>query len=297
MASQALTFEYDVLEALDGSTLAEPFNIDTDPFGADQIYRKTAERVGLIDPNALPSAGGVTANRSIRWIWVNGPSVGSLSISIVDGDDTSRVLRVITASSTDNFYRFTPFIVPQGALLRLDGLSGAGILVRFNVAPDDQFIESAPEGPPGPPGPEGPEGPPGPAGSDAGQPMIAFGNQSVASSTTNRFLDPWYSDTTAETNGVLLPRIVLTRDGVLRSLIVRHGQPAGNGNDLVYTVRVNGSPTALSVTLASTGTVASNFIDEVTVSQGDEIDVIVTKALGVGSSPLEITSQMEFAAA
>jgi len=69
----------------------------------------------------------------------------------------------------------------------------------------------------------------------------------------------------------------------------------GNGTNLTYTLRVAGSTTLLAVTLASTANTASNTTDQIAVNAGDLIDIQVTKAGGLGSSPDEVTCSIEFA--
>ena len=80
----------------------------------------------------------------------------------------------------------------------------------------------------------------------------------------------------------------------MQNMYVRHGNPDGNGNDIVYTLRVNGIASVLTVTLASTATQGSDNVNTVSITQGDNLDIEVTKASGVGNSPDEITVTMEF---
>jgi hypothetical protein len=125
--------------------------------------------------------------------------------------------------------------------------------------------------------------------------MIAWGNNSVGGTIANRYMDPWGAQNQiAGTDGTTNPRHVAVRDGFLRYLYVRHGNPDGNGNDITYTVRVNGVATSLTVTLASTGTQASNLVDVVVLAEGDNIDVEITKLAGIGNSPDGVTLQCEF---
>lgn len=125
--------------------------------------------------------------------------------------------------------------------------------------------------------------------------VVAFGDNSVAATTTTRYLHPWYEESTAETAGGTNARIVLPRAGVIRNMRVRHGNPAGNGNAIVYTLRVNAAAQALTVSLASTATNGSDLVNSVVVAAGDQIDVEVTKAATIGASPNNITVTMEYA--
>lgn len=125
--------------------------------------------------------------------------------------------------------------------------------------------------------------------------VLAWGNASVGGTTADRFMDPWGAQNQiAGTDGLTQPRHVAVRDGVLRNLFVRHGNPDGNGSNITYTVRVNGAPTPLSVTLPSTQDQESNLAIEVPVVRGVNIGLIVTKVSGIGNSPDGVTVQCEF---
>lgn len=120
--------------------------------------------------------------------------------------------------------------------------------------------------------------------------ILAWGNNSVASTTASRFLDPWYSDTLAPVAAVQWRS---PRSGTAKNMRVRHNVTAGNGNDIVYTLRVNGVASALTVTLASTATDGSDLVNTVPIAAGDLLDIIVTKAAGIAASPTNITAVME----
>lgn len=78
-------------------------------------------------------------------------------------------------------------------------------------------------------------------------------------------------------------------------MFVVHGVPSGNGNSIVYTMRVNGVSTALSVSVASTSGTGSNTSNSISVAQGDYVDIEVTKAASIGSSPGVVSVSVEFA--
>jgi hypothetical protein len=119
---------------------------------------------------------------------------------------------------------------------------------------------------------------------------LVFGAGSLASSTTTRYLFPGYDDTLGQTSAV---QIVAPYTGTLRNLYVRHNVTAGNGNPLVYTVRINGVASALLVSLASTSLQGFNVVNSVAVVAGDRIDIEVTKAASVASSPTDITATID----
>lgn len=128
----------------------------------------------------------------------------------------------------------------------------------------------------------------GPAAMTTSVPML-FGVDNVTATTTTRYLPAGYSLGSAPAN-VLQYR--MPKGGTLRDLRIRHNNPQGNGEPIVYTVRINGVPTALFVSIPSTDADASNLVDTVAVAVDDLIDIEVTKANGVGTSPMEITASL-----
>jgi hypothetical protein len=88
--------------------------------------------------------------------------------------------------------------------------------------------------------------------------------------------------------------MIAPRAGTLRNLFVRHNTPGGNGGVIVYTVRVNGVDTPITVSLASTGLVASDLVNVAAVAQGDEISIKFTKPVTAGSV-FNVVATMELA--
>lgn len=123
--------------------------------------------------------------------------------------------------------------------------------------------------------------------------VFVFGNGSITSTTTTRYASPGFDPGTAQTSAV---QIRCPRAGVIRDLHVRHNTGAGNGNAIVYTARKNAAAQALTVSLASTGTSASDVANSFSVAQGDTIDVEITKAASIGASPVDVTITMGFEA-
>jgi hypothetical protein len=78
---------------------------------------------------------------------------------------------------------------------------------------------------------------------------------------------------------------------------VRQEVPAGNGNAIVYTLRVNGVNSTLAVSILSTAQDGSDLVNTVAVVAGDEIDLRVTKAAVIAASPTDIEVTMEYLAA
>ncbi len=121
--------------------------------------------------------------------------------------------------------------------------------------------------------------------------IVAWGDNSVVATTTTRYLTPYYHDAEAQTSPI---QFRVPRAGLFRNLRVRHNTPNGNGNAIVYTLRVNGVASALTASLASTSNDASDLINSVSVAAGDLVDIEVTKALAVGTSPSDIIAVVEF---
>jgi len=124
-----------------------------------------------------------------------------------------------------------------------------------------------------------------------GPSFIAFGNEKVGATTTTRYLSPYNDgDVIASTQ---LVQFQAPQGGTLKRLVVRHGVPAGNGNNIVYTVRINGVATFLAVTLASTSFAAVDATNTVLFAANDLIDVMVTKIANIGASPTNVIASME----
>lgn len=121
---------------------------------------------------------------------------------------------------------------------------------------------------------------------------LIWGNRQIATSTAPRWLSFGFDSSTAQTQAVEVPA---PRPGRLQRLRVQHGTPRGNGVPIVYTLHVNGIPTALTVSLASTGSDAAdlNQAHGVTVVGGDKLSLVATKSASIGQSPLNVTASMD----
>jgi hypothetical protein len=139
----------------------------------------------------------------------------------------------------------------------------------------------------------GTPGPIGPAGSSA---VIGFADNSISAAADTRFIDEWNGGNTAVAPTTETTPIVSPRAGTLRNLFVRHAAAAGNGNLVVYTVRINGVDTLLTATLA-TGAIgqASNLFNIALVAQGDRITLRAVKPLAVGGGSIMVSATMEIA--
>jgi len=124
--------------------------------------------------------------------------------------------------------------------------------------------------------------------------VLAWGNSNISASADTRFLDFGYARATAPTTGDTGFRA--PRDGTARNLRVRHNNAIGNGNDVVYTLHVNGAPTALTATLA-TGAVgdAQDLVNSVAVNSGDLLELVATKPASLGNGNQDAMAVLEFA--
>lgn len=122
---------------------------------------------------------------------------------------------------------------------------------------------------------------------------LIFGNRNIQSNDVARFLDPGYSDSTADADRTDRRA---TRDGTLQNLFIIHTEPDGNGDSVVYTVQINSVDTSLVVTMASTDSTGSNIVNTVAVTQGDRLAVRVTKPDGpIVTSPGKVIADFELA--
>lgn len=119
--------------------------------------------------------------------------------------------------------------------------------------------------------------------------LLSFGANAISSTTADRYLYPCYVDALAPLNPIQWKAPFALR---IDNLYVLHNIPGGNGEQVVYTLRKNNSVQSLTVSLASTGSFASDLAHSVIVAQGDLIDVIVTKALSIGSTPNDIMATL-----
>jgi len=125
-----------------------------------------------------------------------------------------------------------------------------------------------------------------------GSSILAFGADSVGAGADTRFLPFGWEGGTAQTISAAAFRS--PRAGTLRNMRVRHNAANGNGNPVVYTLRINAVPTALSASLAS-GAIgdASDLVNTVTVASGDLIGMQAVKALAIGSGNQDSMVSME----
>jgi hypothetical protein len=127
--------------------------------------------------------------------------------------------------------------------------------------------------------------------------VVMWGNDSVASSTATRVLDPGFEARTAPlSSGTGFNEWRVPRAGTLRNLYVRHNNPGGTGATITYTVFVNGVATAITIGVASTAAGGADTVNSVAVVAGDRIRIEVTKAVVAGGGSIQPEVTLEVAA-
>jgi hypothetical protein len=121
---------------------------------------------------------------------------------------------------------------------------------------------------------------------------LLFGNDSIGTSTTARFLAPGYSSGSAPT--VANAQFRIPTAGTIKTLRVRHNTVGVGAANVTYTLRKNGTGQALTCTMAASGADASDLANSFTVAAGDLLDLTVTKAAGITTSPAGILASVEF---
>jgi hypothetical protein len=121
--------------------------------------------------------------------------------------------------------------------------------------------------------------------------FLGWGAGSVGTTVTPRYLYPWYSDRLAEVGEL---GFIATRSGELSNFSVYQNIPEGNGNTIIYRIRVAGVTTSLVVSLASTAFYKRNTTDVVSVTDGDLVSVLISKSSGVGKSPRNVVAAADF---
>lgn len=121
--------------------------------------------------------------------------------------------------------------------------------------------------------------------------VMFFGNDDIGAAADTRFLTPGHAGTAVTTDTKRTP---MPRGGILRALYVYHNNPVGDGDAVVYTVRVGGVNTAITCTLASN--VAGPGLDitnTVQVGQGALVDIIAVKAANISNGNLNTCAALE----
>jgi hypothetical protein len=120
-------------------------------------------------------------------------------------------------------------------------------------------------------GPTGGQGSPGSTGLSS-EPLFLFSSASVNIASGDIINNGFITNTSEEFNGA----ITIQETYVLYNLRIELTSIPGFGNSRTFTVRVDGVDTALSVTITGLSTVATNTIDQINVSPGNQISLRTT---------------------
>lgn len=115
-----------------------------------------------------------------------------------------------------------------------------------------------------------------------------WGADDVGAAAESRFLTPGHGPAASLTDDFQVP-VPFVGASSVRCLFVRHNLANGNGNNVDYTVFVNGVATAITVSLA-TGAVGqgSDMVNAVAIVQGDRVSIQATKALAIASGLVSV---------
>jgi hypothetical protein len=126
----------------------------------------------------------------------------------------------------------------------------------------------------------------GPAG------IHTFGNESILNTVDTRYLNESAGPAIA---GTVARRGAFSRDGIVRNLTAYHNLPVGNAQPVVYTLEINGAPTAVTASLAADANgPASNVTDFVVVSPGDTYALTATKGADIADGALAPSASFEY---
>ena len=121
--------------------------------------------------------------------------------------------------------------------------------------------------------------------------VLMWGNSGISTTTTTRYLTPGWTDTIATVSPV---QFRVPKVGTIRNLYVRHNTVGAGSVNVTYTVRKNNANQALAVTMLASASDGNDTSNSFTVAAGDLIDVMVTKANSLITSPSNITAVVEY---
>lgn len=118
-----------------------------------------------------------------------------------------------------------------------------------------------------------------------------WGAGNVATTVVTRFLQPGYQSGVAPTTGVRIP---IRRSGTIRNLSMRNRLVGVGAALMTFTVLLNGVATALTFSTAPTAASGFDSVNTVPVVAGDFIELRVTKAAAITTSPVDIEVAVDF---
>lgn len=127
--AQTHCFEYRILGSLDGVTEAPEIPTPQSGSDAEQIFVENVPgNAGIFSPRFGGEGLAPYSSRYLAWLYIDATASGPLLVEVVDRE-SGAVLKTVAAETTAKFYSEVPFLVPQGAVIRMSGLSD--VKVRF----------------------------------------------------------------------------------------------------------------------------------------------------------------------
>jgi hypothetical protein len=130
-----------------------------------------------------------------------------------------------------------------------------------------------------------------------GSAVLGFGAGEIGNGIGFDYLWPWFDQDIQNQGGEAgVPiEMPMPRAGTIRNLTVLHNNPNGNGAPVVYTLHVNGAPTAVAVAVSSSiAGPSTNLVNSVVVALGDKVSLIASRAGSISEGDLEIVATMRF---
>lgn len=115
----------------------------------------------------------------------------------------------------------------------------------------------------------------------------------TSSGNTEQFAHPLVPRATPTTVSALRARIEVPAAGTIRNLKVRLPAALGGGDALTFRFTVNGTPSALTVTITDPATSAENEADDVSLSVGDTLVLSIVGSGSPVSTAFQLTYEFE----
>lgn len=241
-----------------------PLSIDQDVSAAGS-FRVATERLWQQSLTVITANYQAHAQEIVRYNSSGGTFVVDLPPTLADAETGTEV---IIANNTSDPAPITvrPFngigsiggsptlvIAGAGAVVRLISIAGTGLWLVLSATTAGLATPSA---------------------------ELTWGAANVGSGTTDRYLTRGWDDGTAD---IVMIETRMSLAGTISSFGIVHNVPTGNGGDIVYTLLLNGAKPVdgPTVTLASTGTTATDIVNTVAVVKGDRISLLMEKAVGI----------------
>ena len=126
--------------------------------------------------------------------------------------------------------------------------------------------------------------------------ILIFGDYSVSTSTTNRYLAPGNRDDGLAHTTETTMQLEIPFAGTVRNLRVRHSGVGIGGATLTYTARKGGVPQALAVGIAASAGGGTDVANSFAVVAGDLLSLQLAKGGNITTSPTHIYATMELQA-